>query len=153
MKCDLYVDGSFRRSREGVGVYGGGAVAIVESVLDPIELKFAGAEEDLASMRNVAGELLAVLSSINVLTGHFPEIDEYHIIYDYEGIEKWVTGEWRAKADSTKVYMRVMRDLQMKYKITFEHVYSHTGVTFNERADVLAKKAVVDKILELGYTY
>lgn len=63
-------------------------------------------------------------------------------MYDYLGIEKWSTGEWKAKKDLTKDYAAFMQKYMKIINIEFEKVKAHTGVEFNEEADRLAKMAV-----------
>ena len=47
------------------------------------------------AIHNVAGECWELCSQSN---GHLPiAYPEIEIRYDYEGIEKWISGEWKAK--------------------------------------------------------
>ena len=64
------------------------------------------------------------------------------IRYDYEGIEKWVTGAWKSKTDLTQKYSERMRQWAQVVAIEFTKVPAHVGVFFNEMADELAKDAV-----------
>ena len=41
------------------------------------------------------------------------------IRYDYEGVEKWVTGAWRAKTPLTSKYATHMQEAGKKVKISF----------------------------------
>ena len=55
-------------------------------------------------MRNVAGELAGVISALNWAKDN--DITEVIIFYDYEGIEKWITGEWKTKKENTILYKK-----------------------------------------------
>ena len=70
------------------------------------------------------------------------EIPEITIFYDYEGIESWVTGEWKANLDYTKNYVEYARRASTKVKLHFIKVRAHTGVELNELVDSLAREAI-----------
>ena len=59
--------------------------------------------------------------------------------YDYEGIEKWATGEWRPKKELTKKYVSFIIDKKQVIEIEFIKVPAHSGVELNEEVDTLAK--------------
>ena len=65
------------------------------------------------------------------------------IRYDYEGVEKWVTGVWRAKTLLTSKYAAHMQEAGKKVKISFCKIAAHTGNHYNEEADQLAKSALL----------
>ena len=65
------------------------------------------------------------------------------IRYDYEGVEKWVTGVWRAKTPLTSKYAAYMQEAGKKVKISFCKIAAHTGNHYNEEADQLAKSALL----------
>lgn len=155
MRCVAYVDGSFSEAvdcatNEVVGVYGSGMYLILEGQDMPLELQASGAESNLASLRNVAGEMMACCQIITFLQENYPQYTEIDIYYDYEGIEKWVTGEWRARKPETQAYREIMRDAQKTMKLKFHKVLAHSGVIYNERADMLAKDAVLKRIISMG---
>ena len=64
------------------------------------------------------------------------------LCYDYQGIEKWVTGEWRSKTELTQKYARAMREWRTKIDINFTKVAAHTNVKYNELADRMAKQGL-----------
>lgn len=142
MKVTVYVDGSFSVVNNK-GIYGGGIVLLLDGLENPLYHKCAGDDTNIARLRNVAGELMATITVLGILT-NIPDCDELEICYDYEGIEKWVTGEWQAKKLFTQAYRKVMLEAMDKYKITFRKISAHTGEEFNEKADKLAKEAVKD---------
>lgn len=154
MKCFAYVDGSFSKLKDhegnDVNIYGAGIYLRLENRVEPIEIALGDTNEELAAMRNVAGELRAVCYLVGILDQELPEYNCIDIYYDYEGIEKWVTGEWRANKPATKAYRDLIRNYQKTKKITFHKVEAHSGVLYNERADKLAKQGVQQVAEKLG---
>ena len=61
------------------------------------------------------------------------------IRYDYEGIEKWVTGAWKARTELTQKYAASMRQWGASITLCFEKVAAHSNVYYNEMADKTAK--------------
>lgn len=87
--------------------------------------------------RNVTGEMLgAMFATKFALTNGFTQLE---LRYDYEGIEKWVTGAWRSKTELTGKYARAMQEWQKSIRIIFTKVAAHTNVRYNELADRMAK--------------
>ena len=85
----------------------------------------------------LAGEMLGAMYAVRVaMVSGFSRIE---IRYDYEGIEKWVTGAWRSKTELTQKYARAMRQWGEKITICFTKVAAHTNVYYNEMADRTAK--------------
>ena len=126
-----YIDGSFYN-----GIYGyGGFVADSEG---RHILQGSGSEPVLAAMRNVAGEILGAMAAINYATDH--HYKNLVIYYDYEGIERWATGKWRANKAGTKAYQDTCK--QCSVNLIFEKVKAHSGIECNELADKLAKQAI-----------
>ena len=134
--CIAYVDGSFEKNSR---VYGYGVVFIEKD--GSIEEYFdSGKEESYQSMRNVSGEILGALkaASLAVEKGY----SSIAIFHDYQGIASWAIGDWKCNKEKTIEYREKMLEYQKKLKISFHKVLAHSGDYFNERADVLAKKAV-----------
>lgn len=152
MRAIAYVDGSYMMTKEGKGVYGSGVLLILEGVDTPLEFYFGGSDESLVKMRNVAGEIMACTQLVTYLEKNFPQVDWLDLYYDYEGIEKWVTGAWRAKIAATMAYQEIMRGAQKRMRIKFFKVQAHSGNIYNERADRLAKNGVEAGVRELGLT-
>lgn len=131
-KIIAYTDGSFNIKNNTAGY---AAILTFKSGHEKI---FSGSITDpkLTALRNVAGELQAVLEAVKVAEEACADLVVY---YDYEGIEKWVTGEWKAKKEFTRKYRDAV--LGSSVKVEFHKVAAHTGVKYNERADKLAKAA------------
>ena len=132
-----YVDGSFEKS---IGRYAFGCVILTP---DGQEIRKSGSGSDSAgvAIRNVAGEMLGSMTAVNwAIENKYPAVE---IRYDYEGVEKWVTGVWRAKIPLTSKYVAYMQEAGKKVKISFCKIAAHTGNHYNEEADQLAKSALL----------
>lgn len=132
-----YVDGSFEKS---IGRYAFGCVILTP---DGQEIRKSGSGSDPAgvAIRNVAGEMLGSMTAVNwAIENKYPAVE---IRYDYEGVEKWVTGMWRAKTPLTSKYAAHMQEAGKKVKISFCKIAAHTGNHYNEEADQLAKSALL----------
>ncbi|MDO5155283.1 MAG: ribonuclease H family protein [Eubacteriales bacterium] len=130
-----YVDGSYEHSMKR---YAYGCVLVFED--STVELNGSGNDEALVGMRNVAGEILGSQCAIDwAIQNGYPEITIY---YDYEGIEKWATGIWKANKEGTIAYKTFIEERREKIQIHFQKVAAHTGVEYNEKADQLAKEAL-----------
>lgn len=131
-----YVDGSFDIQ---VQRYAFGAIIITpKSEI----IKESGYAEDAngVAIRNVAGELLGAIYVCRwAINNAYTSIKLY---YDYEGIEKWASGEWKAKNIITKRYIEEMQKIKPVLSINFNKVAAHTNNTYNEMADQLAKEAL-----------
>ena len=137
----VWVDGSF--SKVGTHfIYGGAAIAYVGDAEEPIIFRTAGEDSNWARMRNVAGELLSVMGILSQLMAFKDSIERVVIFHDYDGIAKWVTGEWQAKKLCTQAYKEYVETVQKELQVSFIHVKAHTGNINNEKADAVAKEAV-----------
>lgn len=132
-----YIDGSFDRKR---GVYGSGVVIVDDEGRH--EYSHAGNKKEYAELHNVAGELEA--AKFVMWYAVDKKIREITIFYDYQGIESWATGAWKANLDYTKGYAAFARKVATRVKVNFVKVKAHTGVELNELVDELAKKAIAE---------
>lgn len=99
-----------------------------------------GEKEEALKHRNVSGEMLGAMYAVRTaMASGFRRVE---IRYDYEGIEKWVTGQWRSKTELTGIYARSMKEWGEKIGICFTKVPAHSNVYYNELADKLAKKGL-----------
>jgi len=124
----FYVDGSF--------VEGKTRFSYVLTVNNEIILKESGeAPEQYAQSRQVGGELYAVIKSLE--KAKQLNYNEIIIAYDYEGIKKWVTEEWKSKIPLTKEYVKIVGSFNIK--INWKKIKAHSGDYFNSIADKLAR--------------
>lgn len=130
-----YTDGSFDIKTKRFSM---GAVLFYNGV----EITFSKAYEDeeLALMRNVAGEIFASMAVMEYCVNE--GIKSLEIIYDYEGVEKWCTGEWKTNKKGTIAYKEYYDSLKDKINIVFTKVKGHSGNEYNDMADRLAKEAL-----------
>ena len=129
-----YVDGSYNIS---TCEYGYGVVFFYEG--EEIHLKKGFPNDELAAMRNVAGEIKGSEAAISYALSH--NISSIKIYHDYEGISKWCTGEWKANKEGTIAYRDFYNNAKKQLKIEFVKVKGHSGDTYNDIADRLAKEA------------
>lgn len=133
-----YVDGSYH---DGLKKYAFGCVFILPD--GSIYTEYGNGDNPQSlQQRNVAGEMLGAMYAVR--TAMFNGYSHIEIRYDYEGIEKWVTGEWRSKTELTQKYARAMRGWMQRIEITFTKVPAHSNVRFNELADQTAKDGLVE---------
>ena len=131
-----YVDGSYNIATKE---YSYGAVIFHDGREEHFSEKFN--DPEMASMRNVAGEIEGSMYAMRYCLEH--GIGNLTIYYDYEGIEKWCTGVWKANKAGTIAYRDYYREVSRQVQIRFVKVKGHSGDKYNELADTLAKQALV----------
>lgn len=134
-KIYAFTDGSFNIAN---GVYGYGGFLIVNG--EKYILQGNGSDEEMSSMRNVAGEILGAQAAMEKALEL--GLKSLSIYYDYAGVEMWATGGWKTNKEGTRQYALKAKEYQQKIDITFVKVKGHSGIEGNEEADRLAKEAV-----------
>lgn len=136
---EIYVDGSYSSNPP---IYGSGWVA-VEGDESIKKKSFSGEDERYLKSNQVPGEVFGCIDAINWAkeSGYKGVI----IYYDYEGIEKWATGQWKANSDVAKDYIILYKQASCGIDVVFRKVKAHSGVNFNEVADKLAKSSLLKR--------
>lgn len=129
-----YIDGSFSDKLQETGY---GAVILYNGeIIHTIK----GSSKKYIDMRNVAGELFAAAVSVKwAVENGYKNITLHH---DYSGIAHWAKDEWKRKQEGTINYKKFIDDISEKINISFVKVKGHSGDTYNDMADKLAKEAV-----------
>lgn len=134
-----YVDGSYEHSLKR---YAFGCVFILPDDTVYVE-NGSGDNADTAQQRNVSGEMLGAMFAVRwAIKNGFSRIE---LRYDYEGIEKWVTGAWKSKTELTQKYAAAMRRWMGSIQMLFTKVEAHSNVYYNELADRLAKNGLTER--------
>ncbi|MCH5268832.1 MAG: ribonuclease H family protein [Lachnospiraceae bacterium] len=130
-----YVDGSYHNGTEEFS-YG------VVILRDGQEICYQEKQSDpeLASMRNVAGEIKGAERAMRYAVEE--GLDKITIVHDYEGIARWCMGEWKTNKEGTKAYKAYYDSIKNRVQITFQKVKGHSGDYYNDMADKLAKEAL-----------
>lgn len=124
---DFYVDGSFHENKvkyASIKIVNGKKTNCIYGVSD---------NPHIQKYKNIAAELKAVVETVNYCKKN--NIKEINLYYDYEGIEKWVSGEWKTKNFMTQEYKKYMITNKNKIKINFIKIKAHSGNYFNEMVD------------------
>lgn len=130
-----YVDGSYNVE---TGEYSCGVVFLYRG--EEIHLCKKGESEELAAMRNVAGEILgAELAMAEAVRRGVGKLTIYH---DYQGIASWCLGEWKTNKEGTRAYKAYYDSLRDTVQINFKKVKGHSGDAYNDMADELAKSVI-----------
>jgi ribonuclease HI len=89
----------------------------------------------------VAGECLASLKAMEWALAN--NIRSLNIVYDYTGIANWTTS-WKTNTAIAIFYKKEFEEKYLgKLKVNFIKVKGHSGNVGNEKADELAKLAVI----------
>lgn len=131
-----FVDGSFsdKISKYSFGVvllYNNKEQYLYNSYNDEIGLKY----------NNFSGEIRATKEAI--LWSIDKEFDKIIIFHDYEGIQKFASGEYKARNEISIDYYNFIIESRKKITIEFISIESHSGIVYNDKADKLAKDALI----------
>ena len=130
-----YVDGSYSKE---LNMFSYGAVLFYNG--EKYEFCKAFQDPELITMHNVAGEIKGSEFVMQYCIDN--GIKSIDIFYDYAGIEKWCTGEWKTNKSGTENYKQFYTEAAKNLKVNFIKVKGHSGDEYNDRADALAKSAL-----------
>lgn len=133
----IYVDGSFMLDK---GNFSYGLVAINDGEVIHKE-SGVGFDEEAIPLRNVSGEVLGAMKAVEFADkNNFKEVT---IAFDYQGIECWALGTWKRNNKITASYHEFMKENMRNIKVKFKKIKGHSGNTYNDMADKLAKEALI----------
>ena len=137
-----FVDGSYSSSD---GKSGFGVIIIDDKgVQTPLYKAFTKQlDEEFLELRNVAAELEGVKEAVKWAIEY--NKSRIKIYFDYEGIGKWADGSWKANKEITRQYVNFICEKRMMIAIDFCKIPAHSGIEYNEMADKLAKKSLLEK--------
>jgi ribonuclease HI len=127
---EAYVDGSYIDGPVGYGTL------ILKASKPVFEIGATVQNPTLLDMRQVGGELQAVYTAIEWCQNN--HVQGISIYYDYEGIERWATGSWKANNPATQAYASFIRACGVQ--VAWNKVKSHSGNPWNEYVDRLARQ-------------
>ena len=134
-----YVDGSYNGS---VKKFSYGIVFFYNTGRETecLTLSKAFSHRELLEMHNVAGEIMGAAEAMKRAAQL--ELSHITIYHDYEGIEAWCTGRWKARKVWTKKYKAFYDEIAGSVSVEFVKVKGHSGDIYNDLADSLAKQAL-----------
>jgi ribonuclease HI len=127
-----YVDGSYMKGKTGFGLVIVKGTKVVHEESGVLE------EKEELEQRQVPGEIEGVRRTIAWCSRK--GVDAIAIAYDYMGLEKWATGEWKTNNRITRNYAEEMKKCTIK--VFWKKIKSHSGDAWNDYADNLAKLAI-----------
>ena len=130
-----YVDGSFNVA---TGEFSYGVVMFHNG--EEITFNKSFSDPELASMRNVAGEIKGAEAAMEY--AYKNGMKSLTIYHDYEGISKLPLKQWAANKEGTKAYQEFYNNIKEYVDIKFVKVKGHSGDKYNDLADKLAKEAL-----------
>jgi ribonuclease HI len=155
---DIYTDGSHKRMVQYLGI---GAYCCYNDVEYKLSARvdqalLATYEITETTCSNPSAEYVALAEVLKKFKGcKIPKDTTLRFFSDYEGVQKWTNGEWKAK----KPYIIKIRDFvqaamkEIGCNFALIHVHGHTGIVGNEKADKLAGLASsfsnFEKLVEL----
>ncbi len=134
-----FCDGSYDATKNRYSF----GVLVIDKALQEHEICGSSQNAKYISSNNIIGEMLGAINAMDwAVSNGYEKLRIYH---DYEGLSKWLSGEWAAKSDVAKMFVGLYND---KYKdllhVEFGKVKGHSNNKYNDKADELAKRALSD---------
>lgn len=103
-----------------------------------------GSNQEYIDSNNIIGEIFGVINALDwAISNEYEKIKIYH---NYEGLSKWISGEWTAKSKVGKMFVTLY---ELKFKdfldVVFKKVPKQSNIIYNEKANQLAKSALVER--------
>jgi len=136
----IWVDGSCFPQRDGSLLVGWGLL-VKKDGEEIYRAKGNDIPAEALKHRNVAGEILGILKALQWCQAQ--GITTVTLYYDYQGLESWTTGAWRAKLPFTQYYAQTVQASGIG--IHWVKVKAHSGNPENEIVDQLAKEGAMDR--------
>ena len=139
----IWVDGScFPQSDDSLRI--GWGVLVKQDGEEVYRAKGNDIPPEAVAHRNVAGEIFGILKALEWCQAQ--GIAEVTLYFDYQGLESWATGAWRAKFPFTQYYARTVKASNIT--IHWIKVKAHSGNPENEIVDQLAKEGAMGQKVE-----
>lgn len=132
----VWVDGSCLPNVKG-RLHFGWAYVILDGERELHRASGHDVPDEARRHRNVAGEIQAVLRGLEWCRNH--GLTAVAIHFDYQGLASWVDGTWKTRTPFTRSYAEQVRSMEMT--LTWHKVQAHSGATYNELVDRLAREA------------
>lgn len=133
-----FTDGSYddKKAYYGSGVY----LFLPDGTNKEISIK--GNNPNFVNERNIAGEVIAVFNAVDwALSNGY---DKLTIFYDLQGIGEWACGNWKTNTNCSQFFKKFILDKKDILDIEFQKVKGHSNNIYNNKADNLAKGAVLE---------
>lgn len=134
----IWVDGSCFPQRDGSLRIGWGLL-VKQDDEEVYRAKGNDIPPEAVEHRNVAGEIFGILKALDWCQEQ--GITEVTLYFDYQGLESWATGAWRAKLPFTQSYAQAVKASGIT--IHWSKVQAHSGNPENEIVDRLAKEGAM----------
>ena len=134
----IWVDGSCFPQRDGSLRIGWGLL-IKQDGEEVYRARGNDIPPEAVEHRNVAGEIFGILKALEWCKEQ--GIAEVTLYFDYQGLESWPTGVWRAKLPFTQLYAQAVNASGIT--IHWSKVKAHSGIPENEIVDQLAKEGAM----------
>jgi viroplasmin and RNaseH domain-containing protein len=139
----IWVDGSCFPQGDG-SLHIGWGLLVKQDGEEVFRAKGNDIPPEAVAHRNVAGEIFGILKALEWCQAK--GIAEVTLYFDYQGLESWVTGAWRAKLPFTQLYAKTVNASDIT--IHWIKVKAHSGNPENEIVDQLAKEGAMGQKVE-----